>query len=188
FEREFQTANLAKVRQAPITPIQRLKATGLGSVSRSFVDEQNGQMIGGFYFPGVVAHLGAMSLQDGSVRQLAEIKGPMKYKVTTPALDVQAGKLYYTADNLYFRDLMELDLQTGKTRMLIEDARIGDLAFNSRDGSLWGLRHLNSYVTLVRLNPPFTGWNQVFTFPYGQILSDLDISPDGQLLSATMED
>src|SRR5690606_18706874 len=79
-------------------------------------------------------------------------------------------------------------LQTGKTRMLIEDARIGDLAFNSRDGSLWGLRHLNSYVTLVRLNPPFTGWNQVFTFPYGQILSDLDISPDGQLLSATMED
>jgi hypothetical protein len=188
FEREFQAANLAKVREAPITPIQRLKATGLGSVSRSFVDEHSRQMIGGFYFPGVVAHLGSMSLQDGSVRQLAEIKGPMKYKVTTPALDATSGRLYYTSDNLTFRDLMELDLQTGKTRMLIKDARIGDLAFNASDGSVWGLRHLNSYVTLVRLNPPFTEWNQVFTFPYGQILSDLDISPDGQLLSATVED
>lgn len=188
FEHEFQQANLAKVHEAPLTPVKRLTSAGLGSVSRSFIDEDSQQLIGGFYFPGVVAHLGALSLQDGSVRQLAEIKGPMKYKVTTPALDATAGKLYYTNDNLHYRDLMELDLASGNSRMLIEDARIGDLAFNPDDGSLWGLRHLNGYVTLVRMNPPFAEWNQVYTWPYGQIPSDLDISADGQLLSATMED
>ncbi len=188
FEQEFQRANLQRVRQVAITPRKALAAKALGSVSRAFVDESKGELLGGFYFPGVVAHIGAMSMQDGSVRQLAEIKGPMKFRVTSPALDTKADKLYYTSDNLAMRDLMELDLGSGKTRMLIEDARIGDLAFNQADGTLWGLRHLNGYVTLVRMLPPFDGWNQVFTWPYGQILSDLDISPDGQLLAATTED
>ncbi|MDZ4729158.1 MAG: hypothetical protein SH820_04375 [Xanthomonadales bacterium] len=188
FEADFQHGNLDLVRQVSLTPRTPLTNAALGSVSRSFVDESKGELIGGFYFPGVVAHLGSMSMDDGSVRRLADIKGPMKYRVTTPAWDAAAGKLYYTSDNLALRDLMELDLDSGKTRMLIKDARIGDLAFNSVDGTLWGLRHLNSYVTLVRMEPPFTGWNQVYTWPYGQIPTDLDISPDGQVLSATMED
>jgi hypothetical protein len=188
WEHEFQEANLARVREAPLTQRTLLRSEALGSVSRAFVDENSKELIGGFYFPGVLAHMGAMSLQDGSVRQLAEIKGPMKYKVTTPAWDPAAGKLYYTTDNLNYRDLMELDLQSGKTRMLVEDARIGDLVLNPADKTLWGIRHLNSYATLVKMPPPYTEWTQVHTWPYGQILSDLDISPDGQLLSATVED
>jgi hypothetical protein len=188
FEQQFQAENLARVRLLPVTGRTPLTDAPLGSVSRGFVDEANGELLGGFFFPGVLAHLGAMSLADGSVRKLAEIKGPMKYRVTTPAWDPVARKLYYTADNLDLRDLMELDMASGKTRILLEDARIGDLALNPKDGTLWGLRHLNGYVTLVRMQPPFADWNQVHTWPYGQILSDLDISPDGQLLSATMED
>ncbi len=188
FEHEFQTANLARVHEVPITSRKSLTSKALGSVSRAYVDENKKELIGGFYFPGVLAHLGILSLQDGSSRRLVDIKGPMKYLVTTSAWDPAAGKLYYAADNLAMRDLMELDLATGNAHMLIEDARIGDLVFNRQDQSLWGLRHLNSYVTLVRMLPPYTSWNQVFTWPYGQIPSDLDISPDGQTLSATMED
>lgn len=188
FEHDFQAANLDRVRQVPLTSRTPLTSAALGSVSRVHLDESNNQLIGGFYFPGVLAHLGTISLQDGSTRRLVDIKGPMKYLVTTSAFDAAAGKLYYAADNLAMRDLMELDLATGEARMLIKDARIGDLAFNRGDRSLWGLRHLNGYVTLVRLEPPFSSWNQVYTWPYGQIPSDLDISPDGALLSATMED
>ncbi len=188
FEHEFQQRNLESVRQVPLTPKEPLTDEVLGSVSRAFVNEATGQMYGGFYFPGVVAHLGVMSLADGSVRRLTDIKGPMKYRVTATALDPSTGTLFYTADNLAMRDLMSVDLATGKVRMLLEDARIGDLAFNAADGSLWGLRHLNGYVTLVRMPPPYESWNQVHTWPYGQVLADLDISPDGELLSATMEE
>ena len=57
---------------------------------------------------------------------------------------------------------------------------------NPKDHTLWGLRHLNGLVTLVRLDPPYAGWTQVHTFAYGEIPFDLDISPDGTLLSASM--
>jgi hypothetical protein len=188
FEHEFQQANLDSVRQSPTTSGTSLTQISLGSISRSFIDEKSRTMVGGFYFPGVVAHVGVMSLEDGSVRRLADIKGPMKYRVTATAYDSKTETLFYTADNLRFRDLMAVDVQSGETKMLLKDARIGDLAFNRADDSLWGLRHLNGYVTLVRIPPPYESWNQVHTWPYGEVLSDIDISPDGTMLSGTMED
>ncbi|MEJ8566711.1 hypothetical protein [Elongatibacter sediminis] len=188
FEHAFQRANLDRVRQHPITPLQPLSREPLGSVSRAFVDASSDRLIGGFYFPGVVAHIGALSLADGSTTRLSDIKGPMKYRVTATAWDPVSNTLFYTADNLAMRDLMALNVRTGEARMLLRDARIGDLAFNPADRSLWGLRHLNGYVTLVRMAPPYESWNQVHTWPYGEVLSDLDISPDGRLLAATMEE
>jgi hypothetical protein len=58
-------------------------------------------MIGGFLYPGVVSHIGTVSLADGSVRRLVDIKGPMKYQVTSTAFDPQPGP-FYTADNVAF--------------------------------------------------------------------------------------
>jgi len=69
---------------------------------------------------------------------------------------------------------------------LIHEARIGDLAFDRRDRSLWGVRHFNGYSTVVRLAPPYRDWHQVWTLPYGRDLYDLDISPDGRFLAASM--
>lgn len=187
FEHDFQKANLASVRQYPTTSGRRITTQALGSISRAFVDEQSNMLYAGFHFPGVVAHIGAISLDDGNVRRLEDIKGPMKYLVTSTAFDPKRKKLFYTADNVEWRDLIELDVNTGESRMLLEDARIGDLAFNRTDDSLWGLRHQDGYVTLVRIPPPYDTWYQVHTWPYGEVMSDLDISPDGTLLSATME-
>jgi hypothetical protein len=129
-----------------------------------------------------------MSLDNGEVRRLADIKGPTKYLVTSTAFDRRTNTLFYTTDNNEWRDLMAMEVETGKTRMLLKDQRIGDLAFNVTDDSLWGLRHQDGYVTLVRIPPPYDTWNRVFTLYYGEVMSDLDISPDGTLLSATMED
>ena len=79
----------------------------------------------------------------------------MKYRVTATAYDPHAKTLFYTADNIAFRDLMAVDVASGKVRMLLEDARIGDICFDESDRSLWGLRHLNGYVTLVRIPYPY---------------------------------
>src|SRR5262249_9203093 len=86
------------------------------------------------------------------------------------------------------RDLMELDLASGDKKMLIQQGRIGDIVFNRKDHSIWGIRHLDGLVTLVRLTPPYDAWSRIHTFDYGEILSDLDISPDGQLLCATVSE
>jgi len=186
WEHAFQKANLAQVQAYPATPTKPLTPQGLGSISRGFLSPDGQSLIGAFRTPGVIADVGVISLKDGRVRRLADIKGAMLYRVTALAYDPDANKAYYTADNAAYRDLMEVDVASGKSRMLLRDARIGDIVLNPRDKAMWGLRHLNGLVTLVKLAPPYAGWTQVHTFAYGEIPFDLDISPDGTLLSASV--
>jgi hypothetical protein len=186
WEHEFQQENLKSVRKFPLTEVRRLAATGLGSISRSFFDPGNNTLIGGYMYPGVVAHIGVLSADEGTVERLVDIKGPMKYRVTSTAWDPATRTFFYTTDNSEYRDLMALDVDTGKKRMLLKDARIGDITFNRADQSIWGLRHLNGYVTLVRIPHPYDSWNQVHTWPYGDVPYETDISPDGSLLSTSM--
>lgn len=188
FEREFQQRNLAQVRQHPLTPFEPLVPRALGSVSRGFVDESSGTLYGAFRYPGVVGHIGALNLSDGSIRRLADVKGAMLYRVTSLAFDPESQTLFYTTDNYALRDIVALDARTGRQRTLLKDARIGEIAFNPADRSLLGVRHLNGFATLVRIPHPYTEWNQVHTFPYGVVPYDLDISPDGRLLSASVSE
>ncbi|MGA9575806.1 MAG: hypothetical protein WBS20_17830, partial [Lysobacterales bacterium] len=186
FEHEFQEKNLASVHEHPLTHTSPLTSGALGSISRSFIDTDDDVMVGAFRYPGVVAHIGLMSLADGSIEHVTDIKGPKVYPVTSPAYDPGSKTLFYTDDNNAYRDLMAVDLKTGKKRMLIKDARVGDLAFNAADKSVWGLRHLNGYVSLVRIPPPYTEWNQVHSWPYGEVAYEMDISPDGSMLSLSL--
>jgi hypothetical protein len=186
WEHGFQTANLAQVQAYPATQTAALAKDGLGSISQAFLTPDGKSLIGGFRSPGVISNVGVLSLGDGRIRRLADIKGAMLYRVTSLAYDPDAGKAYYTADNYAFRDLMEVDVASGKSRMLLRDARIGDIVLNPRDKAIWGLRHLNGLATLVKLQPPYAGWTQVHTFDYGEVPFDLDISPDGTLLSASV--
>jgi hypothetical protein len=187
FEHEFQRANLEQVRRFPLTRTRPLAASGLGSVSRAFVDAGGNALVGGFRYPGVVAHVGSLSLSDGMLERHVDIKGPLLYTVTSSAFDPQSRTFFFTADNNALRDLMSYDLATGRTRLLLEDARIGDIVFDSSDRSLWGLRHLDGYVTLVRIPYPYDRWTQVHTWPYGEVPFELDVSRDGALLSCSME-
>ena len=87
FEAEFQKNNLAAVREHPLTKTTPLASQALGSISRSFIDSDDGVMVGAFRYPGVVAHVGLMSLADGSIERVTDIKGPKVYPVTSPAYD-----------------------------------------------------------------------------------------------------
>lgn len=188
FEREFQERNLAEIRKYPITEYENLADGGLGSMSRAYYDPERNSLIAGMRYPGVVAHIGEYSLDERTVRHLEDIKVPMLYTVTSVAYDEESETVYYVTDNKAFRDLMALDVNTGKARMLLHDARIGELVFNKSDRSLWGLRHLSGYVSLVQIPYPYEEWDLVHTFPYGTVPFDLDISADGELLSGSFGD
>jgi hypothetical protein len=185
FERDFQRRNLEEVRKHPITAHRDLLPNAVGSVSRAYLDEKAGAILGAFRYPGVVEHIGSLDLKDGKVRRLADVKGAMLYKVTSLAWDPDSRTAFYTADNYALRDLIALDVDSGAERMLLEDARIGEIVYNRADRSILGIRHANGLATLVRIPHPYTEWNQVFTFPYGVVPYDLDVSPDGRLLSAS---
>ena len=185
FERGFQARNLAAIRQFPTTPYEELSDGALGSVSRTFYDADRHSLIAGVRYPGVVAHIGEYSLDDRRMRRLQDIKVPTLYNVASVAYDADSATVFYTADNYAYRDVMAVDLATGKARMLLRDARIGELALNRADRSLWGVRTLNGFAALVRIPWPYEEWNLVRSLPYGEVAYDLDISPDGSLLSGS---
>ena len=185
FERVFQTEQLAKLAAHPLTEVTHLSDKGLGSISRGFIDSKTNRLVAAFRYPGTIGFMGTMDLATGALTPLQEIKGMMLYKVTSLAFDEQARKAYYTEDNYAFRDIVEVDVDTGEKRMLLRDARIGDLVLNPVDRSLWGIRHQNGFATIVRLPQPYNAFNQIHTFEYGQIPFDLDISPDGTMVAAS---
>ena len=72
--------------------------------------------------------------------------GSLRWPTTRPAARSSSS----TTTSAY-RDLMAVDLKTGEERMLLEDARIGEIVFNPVDRSLWGVRQANGLAALVRI-------------------------------------
>lgn len=186
WEKAFQEKNLESIRKYPVTPYHDLSRRSLGAVSRAYYDPDSRKIYAAFNYPGVVAHVGAISVADGSVEKLLEVKGPSHYAVSSLAFDPRKKIIYYTTDNNAYRDLRYLDPATRKSGTLMKDARIGDLAFDKADQTIWGVRHFNGIATLVRIPPPYTSWHQVHSWPYGEVPYSLDVSPDGRLLSASV--
>ncbi len=188
FEHKYQEENLARIRRFATTPYEPLTREAVGSISRAYYDASANSLIAGFREPGVTANIGELSLDNGDLRRLEDVKGPMVYRVASVAFDENSDTIFYTTDNYAYRDLMQLDRKTGKASMLQRDARIGEIVFNQQDRSLWGVRHLNGYASIVRIPHPYTEWTLVKTLPYGGIAYDLDISPDGTKLSGSFGD
>jgi hypothetical protein len=186
WEKAFQGRNLAAVREHPITEATNVARQGLGALSRAYLSSDGRKLYAAVRYPGRVPALVSISLDDGSVTELAEVKGAMQYRVASLAYDPVGETLFFTTDNLTYRNILALDLRTGKSKTLFKAWRIGDLAFNPADRSLWGLRTNNGFVILVRMPYPYTEWNAVHVFPYGEVAFDLDVSPDGQLVSTSV--
>jgi len=153
-----------------------------------YYDEKSETIYAAFRYPGFVEHVGALSTRDGTERRLADITGGKLYKVASFAYDADSGTAFFTNDNTAYRDLMSVDVDTGEQKLLLRDARIGELAFNRVDRALLGVRHVFGQTQFVRIPFPYDSYTIVYTFDYGFLPYDLDISPDGTLLSASMTD
>jgi hypothetical protein len=49
-----------------------------------------------------------------------------------------------------------------------------------------GVRHFNGIASIVRVPRPYTEWQRVKDLRYGEVPYDMDLSPDGKLLSASV--
>ena len=188
WEQGWQRANLEAIRRHPTTAYRPLTDRALGSVSRAYYDSTSRTIYVAVRYPGQEAYLAAIDAQSGRIRKLGDILGASGYYVTALAFDPASRTLFYTTNNADWRHLVALDLRTGRATVLLRNARIGDLAFDPADRSLWGVRHDNGNSTLVRLPFPYNEWRQVHTLPYGRDLFDLDVSPDGTTLIGSMSE
>jgi hypothetical protein len=186
WEHKWQIANLASVRHFPVTTFRSISPEGLGSVSRAFFDSSSGMIYVGINYPGQTAHIAAIDIRTGALRKLQDIRGAALFYVTSLAYDPTTRILFYTTDNNHERSIYALEVATGSSRLLLKKARVGDLAFNRKDRSLWGVRHLNGYSAIVRIPYPYVEVNQMHLFDYPKDLYDVDISPDGSTLTGAL--
>src|SRR6185436_13775327 len=110
-EREFQRANLDAIRKYPVTPTRDVASRALGSISRAYLDSTTSTIYAALNYPGVVSHVGAISVESGAVEKIVDIKGPSIYTVSSLTYDADTRTLFYTADNNAHRDLMRVDPQ-----------------------------------------------------------------------------
>ncbi len=188
WERDWQRANLEAIRRHPTTSFRQLTERALGSVSRAYHDSTSRRIYVAVRRTGQVGHIAAIDVGSGAIENLREVQGASGFSVTALAFDAASSTLFYTTNNSEWRHLAALDLTTGRTRQLLRDARIGDLAFNRADRSLWGVRHDNGLSTVVRIPHPYREWNQIRTLPYGTDVFDLDVAPDGGTLIGSMSE
>jgi len=197
FEKDFQHKNLDTLHQYPLTPMTPVTKGAIGSVSYPQYDKKRNTVYAAVNNPGKVPHLASLNLQTGKINSLIDIKGAALFYVSSVTFDPDEEIIYFTTDNDSWRDLNSYDLKTKKSTLLQKDVRTGDLAFNRTDQSIWGIKHLNGFSTIVRIpregdeahkEKRYSEWEQIYTLPYGQDIFDIDVSPDGVLLSAAVTD
>jgi hypothetical protein len=186
FEHRFQRENLRAVHEHPVTEYHDLTRKDLGAVSRSYLSSDGSKLLTAVRYPGQVAHIVSIDRSSGTVTELKELKASRGYTVTSLALDPNTQTLFYTTNNNTFRNLEALDLRSGRSRLLLQAARIGDIVYNPTDRSLWGLRLKNGVVVLVRIPFPYKEWQRLYVFPSNEQAFDLDLSPDGSLASVSV--
>lgn len=189
WEHEWQQKNLQRIRQYEVTNDRPITTETLGSVSRTFLDRERNVLYAAINRPARVAQIVSLDLADGNITPLSEVGVPALYYVTSLAYDARGRKIFYTTDNSRgWRDLNEIDLATGRRRELLKNFRTGDIVVNPADQSIWGIQHHNGFSSLVRIPPPYDSWKTILTLDYGRDIFDLDISPDGKTLAASLID
>ena len=194
FEKEFQNKNIDNLKKTATNKEELISDKVLGGVSHAYHDKKRNKIYVAVNYPGKIPHLSELDIKSGKIKRLHDVKGPTLFNVTSLTYDEKNQILFYTTDNDSKRDLNSYDIKTGKSTLLYKDSRIGDLAFNKVDESIWGVKHFNGKSTLIKINKinpenpekPYTDWEQKYTMEFGHDMFDLDISPDGLNLSASV--
>jgi hypothetical protein len=188
WEHEFQQLNLENIRKFPVTGYRRISPKPLGSVSRQYYDPASNKLIAAVNYPGKLAHITTIDMGTGDLSVVAPVASPSLFMVTSLAYDDSSKTLFTSTQNKDWRGLAAIDIKSGKTRELMKIARCGNLAFDAKASALWGIQNMSGRTSLLRFLPPYTKYETMATLPFGQDFSDVAISPDGTLLSATLSE
>jgi hypothetical protein len=188
WEGNFQRQNMKEINKFPATSYRKISPKPLGSVSRQHYDRDLGKLFMAVNYPGALAQITAMDIKTGEMTRLAPVETPALFYVTSLAYDDSSKTIFASTQNKDWRGLESIDARTGKRRSLIRITRCGDLFFDAKSHSLWGIQTMSGRSGLVRFQPPFDHYETIITLPYGQDFSDPAFSPDGKLISVTLSD
>lgn len=185
-EHRFQEENLSHIRAYPLTGFSPITDHPLGNVSNFRYNPATEKIYAAINHPGIISQIAEIDAQTGKIRKLAELRNPGLYYSAHLAYDADGERVFFTDQNSKYRSLEMVETGSGRRQTLIPFSRTGDLVFNPADRSLWGVRLDNGYATLVKIPEPYDRIEPMYEVPFGRTLFDLDISSDGQMLSASL--
>lgn len=185
-EYRFQKENIDRIKTFPLTPFDAITEKPLGNVSKYGYNPATGKIYAAINYPGIISQIAEIDKNTGAIRKIATLDSPLMYSSTNLAYNRLDEKIYISEQNNKYRNLVEVDIQTGKRKILNPQTRTGDLVYNPVDRSIWGVRNDNGYSILVKIPEPYDKVIPMYTAPFGKALFDLDISNRGDQLSASL--
>ena len=186
-EKQHQEANLAAIREFPVTQTRPLTEEALGSVSPLVYDSASGKAYAAMNAPGDFAHITEIDLASGKQRKITDVYGVQLYNPAFVALDSNAGRLIYTVNNGKMRGLQVYDLRERRVVKKLDFQRVNNIVYDNASDCLYGLFSNGGTQSIVRYDRDLENPEIIYAFPFGVSVSDLAVSHDGQLLSLTRQ-
>ena len=186
-EKKHQEANLAVVRQYPLTQTVPLTKDPLGSVSPFVYDPATGKAYAAMNAPGDFAHITEVDLNTGKQRKVSDLYGIQLYNPAFVALDRNGHRLIYTFNNAKMRGLVVYDLQKKQVVKKLKYQRVNNIVYDNATDRLYGLFSNGGTQSIIRYDKDIEHPEIIYAFPFGVSVSDLDVSHDGKFLSMTKQ-
>jgi hypothetical protein len=186
-ERAFQAQNLATLKTAPLTSVDRLTDEPLGWVTRPFTADSGSAIIFGNHQAHKLTAINRLGLETRRLTQVGSLPSPSIIQVASTAYDHKRDLFFYTTNNnRLYRDIWVRDFKNGGKKLLFENARVGNLTVSPKTGKLWGVRHSGGKAYLVSSERPYRSLKTLVEFDVGDLLQHLSVSPSGEFLAATL--
>lgn len=185
-ERDHQKKNLDKIAEYPVTETDNLSNTPLGSVSPPLLDKNYNCLYAAVNHPDDLAHIARIDLATGKVEKLHVIDGPQLYQTSYLALDTKGQRLIYTVNNSHFRGINIYDIKKKKIVKRLKYQRVSNIVYDNSSSRLYGIFTNGGVNYLIRYDSLLTKKDIIYAFPFGQSIFDIDVSHNGNWLTATV--
>lgn len=191
YEQQHQQHNLTVIRQYPETKTEPIIDTAYGSASPLVVDDSRGVAYAAVNYPGNFAHIERIDLKTGKRQQISLIDGPMLYQTAYVALDSKRQRLFWTEQNASWRSLRWQTVGEPALRDTItangkkKYQRVANIVYDNARDCLYGLMSNEGITHIVRYDASLENEEILYRFQFGVSVTDLDVSPDGTMLSMT---
>jgi hypothetical protein len=186
-EQRFQERNIMAIASSPLTTPRRLRQASMGWVTQPYLDRSGARVLFGNHQSHRLTAVNRLDLESQTIERIGSLPTPSMTGLASTAFDAERGLFFYTTNNnALHRDVRVLDVESQRSRLIFENARVGQLAVSSATRELWGVRHSRGRATLVVSEFPYRRMRQVIRFGYGDTLQHLALSPSGRHLAATL--
>lgn len=185
FENEHQKENLETIGEYPLTEVKPIVDEPLGSVSPLVYDKEANCFYAAMNYPGKIAHLEKIDAATGKHTVLCTLEGVQLYQVSYVAFDPNRRRIFFTSQNNKFRGIRVYDLEKGRITEKLNFQRMSNLVYDPVKDRLYGLFVNAGVEHLAYYDADLKERTILYSFPFGESVFDLDVSHDGNYITAS---